>query len=111
MPEIPEEALHAASKAVMAKEWKPDAPWSVHSIHQYDSDCAVCQEDVPAMIAVAVEAVAPILAEHVAQRIESAANTQLMLDGAWAARVARETYPPTRTPDHPNTATPTGDPT
>jgi len=60
--EIPEEAVQAAAKAVMAKEWKPDAPWSVHNIHQYDSDCAVCREDVPAMLSVGLEAAIPHLA-------------------------------------------------
>jgi hypothetical protein len=95
MPEIPEEALRAASKAVMAKEWKADAPWSVHNIHQYDSDCAVCQEDVPAMVAVALEAAAPILAEHIAQQIERAPKPRVW-HRAWAVRIARETFPPTK---------------
>ena len=98
------------TNAFGAKEWKADAPWSVHNIHQYDSDCAVCREDVPAMLAVAVEAAAPILAGHIASQIRAqrpAGNTPLTFEAGInrAAKIAREAFP-TRTAGHPN-----GDPT
>ncbi|MEU4224320.1 hypothetical protein AB0F17_08505 [Nonomuraea sp. NPDC026600] len=62
MPDLPEEAVQAAVKAVNAKEWKADAPWSIHNIHNFDSDCAVCREDLPAVLTVALRAAVDALA-------------------------------------------------
>lgn len=36
--------------------------WSAHSKHRFHMDCAICQGDVDAMVAVG----APLLAEHIA---------------------------------------------
>jgi hypothetical protein len=102
MPEIPEEALHAAEAAIV-RELASGDPFLMRPGADYRLAVAV------------VEAVAPILAEHIAARIADAcpyAGEQPghPCDYEDAARIARETFPPTRTPGHPN-ATPTGDPT
>jgi hypothetical protein len=65
MADLPEEAVQAAAEALLLKEWKPDTPWSIHKKHRFDSDCAVCGEDLPAIVAVALEAAAPVLAAQV----------------------------------------------
>lgn len=50
------DALQAATRAVLDHQWA-SAAWSAHSAHRYDAECAVCQGDVAAILAVA----APIL--------------------------------------------------
>jgi leucyl-tRNA synthetase len=60
-----------------------------------------------------IEPAAPHLAEHIAARLVcpyAGEQPGHPCDYEDAARIARETFPPTRTPGHPN-ATPTGDPT
>ena len=57
MAEVPPEVVEAATHAVRAHEWST-GPWSAHARHSYDAECAVCQGDVEAILAVA----APILA-------------------------------------------------
>lgn len=82
MAEIPEDALHAAARA-LERQIETGA----------DADILLAR--------VALEAAAPILAAHIARRIRAqqpAGNTRLTWRSGRdrAAKVARETYPPTR---------------
>lgn len=88
MAEIPEEAVHAAAAAIV-RELASGDPFLMRP--GADDRLAVA----------VVEAVAPILAAHIARRIKAqqpAGNTRLTWRSGRdrAARVARETYPPTR---------------
>jgi hypothetical protein len=87
---LPEGAVQAAARALVTHQWA-GTPWSAHEAHQYDSGCAVCQGDVPAIVA----AVAPFIAEHIARTIESQTPFHWTRTQArsWAARIAREVFP------------------
>lgn len=57
----PDAAAEAAVRAVASHPWDT-TPRSAHQDHVYDAECAVCQGDVPALVAVAVKAAAPLIA-------------------------------------------------
>jgi hypothetical protein len=100
VPEIPEDALHAAARALRTYHGPDDEP---------HLSAAMFKGEAAAVVA----AVAPILAEHIAARLVcpyAGEQPGHPCDYEDAARIARATFPPTRTPGHPN-ATPTGDPT
>ncbi|MER6575798.1 hypothetical protein [Nonomuraea sp. NPDC001023] len=71
MPDLPEEAVQAATPfvesvaagvaALASHEWMPGRPVSAHGVHVFDEDCGVCDDRLPSVVAVVVEAVAPIL--------------------------------------------------
>ena len=69
--------LTAAVEAVLSHQWGALA-WSAHNRHKLDSECAVCREDVPAMLAVA----APVL---LAERDAELATLRAELEQARAA--------------------------
>jgi hypothetical protein len=71
--EVPQEAIRAAAEAVSGKRWRGGPRWAAHASHQFDGGCAVCQGDVEAIVAVAVEAAGPLIAEHIARRFEDRA--------------------------------------
>ncbi|MFF4417054.1 hypothetical protein ACFYY8_31420 [Streptosporangium sp. NPDC001559] len=58
------DANQAAVDAVLAHEWRPSSPRTAHRDHTYDAECAVCQKDVAAVVAVALQAVVPVLDEE-----------------------------------------------
>lgn len=60
MAEPLDATLQVAVDAVLAHEWRPSSPRTAHQDHQYDAECAVCQGDVAAVLAVA----APLIAEQ-----------------------------------------------
>lgn len=68
MSDIPEEAIQAAAEAVRMKEWRPDAPWSVHAVHSYSGECAVCSGDIKAIMTVGLEAALPHLESKIGRR-------------------------------------------
>ncbi len=93
--EVPHEAVWAAAEAVNAKRWRGGPRWAAHAGHRFDGGCAVCQGDVEAIAAVAVEAAGPLIAERIARLIESGCPAPdephtVPCDYQDAARIARE---------------------
>jgi hypothetical protein len=58
MPDLSEEAIQAAVEAVLAKQWRDAPSWAAHARHGFDSGCAVCQGDVPAIVKEALQGLA-----------------------------------------------------
>lgn len=63
MTELPDAAVEAAARAVASHPWDT-TPRSAHRDHAADAGCAVCRGDVPALVAVALKAAAPLIAEQ-----------------------------------------------
>ncbi|WP_055477621.1 hypothetical protein [Sphaerimonospora mesophila] len=53
MPDLPSTTLELAARAVLSHPWG-SGPWSAHSEHRFDIECAVCQGDVRRVLAVAL---------------------------------------------------------
>jgi hypothetical protein len=88
VPEIPEDALHAAARALRTYHGPDDEP---------HLSAAMFKGEAAAVVA----AVAPLLAEHIAARIADACpypdeQPGHPCDYPEAAKIARGTYPPTR---------------
>ncbi|WP_067171153.1 hypothetical protein [Microtetraspora niveoalba] len=62
-------SVAAAVRAVLAHPWG-SGPWTAHTEHRYDAECAVCQGDVARVLAIA----APVIAQRAeAERDEARA--------------------------------------
>ncbi|GII87092.1 hypothetical protein Ssi03_50820 [Sphaerisporangium siamense] len=84
MREIPPHAVQAAVRAVLGHPWG-SGPWTAHGAHERgrDAECAVCRGDVEAILAVALQAAAPLLAEHIARLIEANVHGDAQDRGGW----------------------------
>lgn len=116
MPDLPAAAVQAAAEAVRMHEWVEGSPWSIHAIHNFSGECAVCSGDINAIMAVALEAASPILAaqeraderrkvaEQIAAEIEKVIGGYpdnevirpryerggFLNDSQWSAQIARQ---------------------
>ncbi|MGW4422568.1 hypothetical protein [Streptosporangium sp. NPDC004631] len=80
MPDLPDAAVEAAAIAVASHPWDT-TPRSAHQDHVHDAGCAVCQGDVPAIVAVALKAAAPLIAAQARRDVaERALNGGLPAD-------------------------------
>lgn len=91
MTELPDAAVEAAARAVASHPWDT-TPRSAHQDHAADAGCAVCRGDVPALVAVALKAAAPLIAEE-AGRALAEAREEIEEDArvmrAWRRREAQ----------------------
>ncbi|MGI5161420.1 hypothetical protein [Microbispora sp. CA-102843] len=76
--------IETAVRAVLGHTWG-SGPWTAHSEHRYDAECAVCQGDVAAILALA----APLIAEH-ALRAATLQQHEEMVGRITAEAIGRE---------------------
>jgi hypothetical protein len=78
--------------AVLSHRWGQGYPRAAHDQHDYDSACGVCQEDVPAVLAVAAPHIAAAALRQVAEELWDRMDGERssLIYGAYLRRQADE---------------------